>query len=83
MKPKAGINEVEELLTNLTINNSSIMDLENMLNQFEFTKSTLEIGMYNLSKNEYYKNDFEKLTRAKMLFLDELIKMNNSILYRL
>lgn len=80
MKPKAGINEVEELLTNLTVNNSSIMDLESMLNQFEFTKSTLEIGMYNLSKNEYYKNDFEKLTRAKMLFLDELIKLNNPIL---
>lgn len=83
MKPKAGINEIEELLTNLTANNSSLTELEHILSQFEFTQSTLEIGMYNLSKNEYYKNDFEKLTRAKMLFLDELIKINNPILNKL
>lgn len=84
MKPEAGINELELLLEVLTKQKTDKEDEINaLISNYAFSKAALEIALFNLSKNSFYKESFEKETRLKFLILEEIIKTGNPIINNL
>ncbi len=78
-KKEAGINEIELLVNEYSVSGNSARRMIELIEKYSFTSMSLELALYNLSKNPHIKSD-PAYTELRLSILEELITIKNPII---